>query len=412
MPTKALASAETLLGFARSGKRERKSGGNEPTTPRPTAAARKRRQTETPQKPLATCGAEVTTSDKREPKPNKLRPLPLAADGVVIPPKEVTAPKEPEPEDEEGAAAKVIPSVEDTPTGEDDDVAAKLLPEEKKKFRKAWDMIRACWVKNQLEATKKSKKDYIQRRKDARARWAVAGADDKLKTLRAYRAQATVQSDTATILKDLEEKLEDEKQGEEINGEARPGKHNNFKAKWWWAQSKMLTWQGAFGDFSEEALPFDVAALRLLPDKVAALLWDMPKIKELWEEFKEHIKANTEFYRIRHYAIAFEVCVQTLEEKGIVRVHAHAFCAANHKVSIRSPEPFVFRGSIPQASFTTGAPGMNRRGRQEMSMNGGFYYLLMPKVGAIVSIGTKRLFKDVAVNPQWITHYLQDERGQ
>ena len=56
---------------------------------------------------------------------------------------------------------------------------------------------------------------------------------------------------------------------------------------------------------------------------------------------------------IQDWAASLELCTDTYEETGQLRIHAHAFFKHTQKVYSRVPDVWMFRKSVPHRSINT-----------------------------------------------------------
>ena len=119
------------------------------------------------------------------------------------------------------------------------------------------------------------------------------------------------------------------------------------------------------------------------------------------EDFRAAAVSCQSMYNLRAVTCAFEICTDTLANEDRLRVHGHWFIEARMgKVfRTRSLSCISFRG-VPGPSTNYHAGQVATRGSSFNSA--GHYYLLMPKVGAILNYSPLKPFRDFRVSPDWI----------
>ena len=106
-----------------------------------------------------------------------------------------------------------------------------------------------------------------------------------------------------------------------------------------------------------------------------------------------------------HYALAFELCTQTLRDSRTVRVHAHVTCRSFQRISIASPDLLSWQSNVPHVSRSFSASRQRAVGG-----NSCFYYLQCPKIGVIYQSANIRPFDDYLVSGEWVFNMLQQNK--
>ena len=143
------------------------------------------------------------------------------------------------------------------------------------------------------------------------------------------------------------------------------------------------------------------------------------KANNAWQQWVKHWGETAKFLGLVACTSAAEVCTETFSQcKGAsVKMHLHVFGHAKNKMHHYSPQSArcVFQRKIPWSNCV---PGINfrdfsRAGMKEAESDNknvwaGHYYLsCQAKLGSVFVQSTHRAFKGYAVQPQWVTKWVQ-----
>ena len=144
------------------------------------------------------------------------------------------------------------------------------------------------------------------------------------------------------------------------------------------------------------------------------------KVNNVWQQWVKHWGETAKFLGLVACTSAAEICTETFSQcKGAsVKMHLHVFGHAKNKMHHYSPQSArcVFQRKIPWSNCV---PGINFRdfsragtGKEAESDNknvwAGHYYLsCQAKLGSVFVQSTHRAFKGYAVQPQWVTKWVQ-----
>ena len=173
-----------------------------------------------------------------------------------------------------------------------------------------------------------------------------------------------------------------------------------MKCRYLQAKSVLLTWNGDWGLFRE--IVGDVRGWK----EVVELLKKNAQFLQLWQDFQAHVERLADVLAASGHACCMEVCMETLEESGVVRVHGHGFFNREiQKMQLYHGRAAAFMGSIPNKSLKAGGTAM-----RNSSANAGFFYICAPKIGGVVFHSSLRPYKDFQVNAEWIINLVQAEK--
>ena len=162
----------------------------------------------------------------------------------------------------------------------------------------------------------------------------------------------------------------------------------------------MLTWNGEWGRIPEmDTQPspnIDILAF-------CGFLNGQWPARQMFFELKELLHVFFTDKHIAVWSLCFELCTTTLREQGARRVHAHCFWSCDRPLRLRSLEGFTFKNARPVVSSDCIILGDNRGS----GGNAGHVYILVDKIGSLFRFGTKSVFKDLLVNPEWINKLVQ-----
>ena len=166
------------------------------------------------------------------------------------------------------------------------------------------------------------------------------------------------------------------------------------------ARSCLLTWNGDWGVFGE------MVTQGRTWEEVVAVLRLNAQFQQLWTDFTSHCARLADVLSATHHATSMELCVDTLTEQSLVRVHGHGFFnREGAKMQLYHGDAAAFMGIAPHKSFKIAGTGIRPN-----QANAGFYYLTAPKIGNVMQETTQRPYKDFQVNAEWITNMIQAEK--
>ena len=206
------------------------------------------------------------------------------------------------------------------------------------------------------------------------------------------------------------------------------------------ARSVLLTWNGPWGVISErpadaeshspshddkpedleshspreedDELPIQVGqpepelSAGLSPTDLCELARKHSRVKVLWKSLVEFAQEWADAIFADVWCACLEVCLQTYSAQGVVRVHAHVFFRSASRMHVRSQDFFKWQGSMPHSNASV----MGVAGRKFQSGNAGLYYLQVPKLGSLHSVGNVAPFRDYLVSGEWVFNLLQAEK--
>ena len=140
-------------------------------------------------------------------------------------------------------------------------------------------------------------------------------------------------------------------------------------------------------------------------EKVVLQCQHSKKLRELWEDFQKFWLKKVKCFNFTHFALAFELCTNTLADSRAVRVHAHACCRAGHPVHIEKSELLSWQGTEPHMSQPFGVCRQRAAGS-----NACFFYLQCPKIGVVYQDANIKPFVDYLVSGEWVFNLLQQNK--
>lgn len=168
---------------------------------------------------------------------------------------------------------------------------------------------------------------------------------------------------------------------------------------WAWLRSTaaLLTYNGEWGllelPLAEGPLP--------TPEALCRDVRELPAAQRLWAAFQQRVTQLAELLDAPKWSAALEVCLETLEAQRRLRVHAHCFLEASRPFRVRSADAVAFWASLPVKSLD------RHRSHTAARAGAGHYYLQCPKLGQVWCAGSLQAYRDFAVNPEWITNFVQ-----
>ena len=172
-----------------------------------------------------------------------------------------------------------------------------------------------------------------------------------------------------------------------------------------WLKSKVtiLTYQGAWG-----IIPWTGQLRGCKEDlkKLCAILGKLPQVQDLLVDLMSLCTDARSEYDLKDIHCSIELCITTLEDDDLLRAHCHICMEAKYGklIRIKHASRVVFRNSWPVKQSGENDCIQTRNASAGASCA---YYLRMPKVGMIMSWGTKKPNAGFRVNPDWIMAYVQ-----
>ena len=168
-----------------------------------------------------------------------------------------------------------------------------------------------------------------------------------------------------------------------------------------YARGILLTWNGPWG-----VIPADSVPLSSEWRVVVAALREHAAVCKLWDAFSNHVDGLVEVTRANEWASSLEMCMDSWQETGQVRVHCHLYLKSQPaKMYAASSEPFVLLGSLPHRAHMI--QGMQHRASGSYC---GLYYLSCPKIGQVLERASVRAYKQYPVCSSWIFSMLQSDK--
>jgi hypothetical protein len=175
------------------------------------------------------------------------------------------------------------------------------------------------------------------------------------------------------------------------------------KNYWLKAKVSILTYQGSWG-----VVPW-TGELRGCKDDLKRLCVQLGKLSQVRTLFDDLMSLCSDVrgeFALKNISCSLELCVKTLQQDDILRVHAHIALEAKYgrQVRVKHASRLVFRTSRPVKQAGENDSIQTRSANAGPSAH---YYLRMPKIGKIVCWGTHQPFVDYRINPDWISSYVQ-----
>ena len=247
------------------------------------------------------------------------------------------------------------------------------------------------------------------------------GAVESLTLLKLYQAyiQERVAAEAAQAI------AEAERAAAPRRGPGRPAGAPNKKEKkgkaWWKGYMLMLTfisWHWGLVpagtvEFMAQWTSEDEV------EQVCAKLKLTPWFQRLREKALTWLKAFRTQHGFPNFSWSLELCLDTWRKKQKLLVHVHFFLSRETWYQIFGDCPELkFQGTNPYSDGRILNGGwepddfkddrhLDPYSVPKMEAPAGHAYVLIPKFGQVECDGNKRLFHNWAVNPEWITRYVQ-----
>ena len=175
------------------------------------------------------------------------------------------------------------------------------------------------------------------------------------------------------------------------------------KRIWLNSKSAFLTYNGSWGllpslpvpEKLEAGSPEELACVVQLCQSSEAVVQAWKSFQALWEELSLR-DGWTE------YALAFEICPNTLTCERVVRLHAHVSIRQAGRRKVNSARHYAWRGSVPHVSNLVSVGRCRTSGDNQC-----MYYLQSPKLGKVFSKGNIEPFHSYLVSGEWVLNLVQ-----
>ena len=154
---------------------------------------------------------------------------------------------------------------------------------------------------------------------------------------------------------------------------------------------------GVIGKLSDEERQLSTAAQE-------TLVRESSQAVRIWQSLKMFVMWLVEQLQVEYWAMSLELCMQTLQAEGVIRVHSHVFLRSREKMHIGNSNMLMFNGS--KAFLKDRVFGRHLQKNCFSAM----YYLLCPKIGKVFSMGSHERFKQFPVNPDWVFSVVEKEK--
>ena len=116
-------------------------------------------------------------------------------------------------------------------------------------------------------------------------------------------------------------------------------------------------------------------------------------------------KLLVDFHNVVYNTLALDICPMTLEKDGLLRLHVHLVLDWDgSKKSMYEMKSLTLLGLEPASVEGTTRGEETRRRQSAAPMH---YYMQMDKPGKICVTTSCIMFRDLCVNPRWVTKWLQ-----
>ena len=168
-----------------------------------------------------------------------------------------------------------------------------------------------------------------------------------------------------------------------------------------YCRSVLLTWNGDWG-----VLPDGFVEPGTEWREVVQACIGAEQVQRVWTSFSEHVDRVVALTHVTDWASSLELCVDTWEKQGQVRVHTHLYLkSAQSKMYVQSSEPMALFGSLPHKRHNIAHLQQRASGSYC-----GLYYLSCPKIGMICQRSSLQPYKDYPVSSAWIFSLLQADK--
>lgn len=124
-----------------------------------------------------------------------------------------------------------------------------------------------------------------------------------------------------------------------------------------------------------------------------------------YDRFRAFVMAVVDKYERVDWAIAAEICTQTLQQEGRAVFHLHLLLRhVDSQIWLPGPEAMQFEGCRPNV---TAAPNLGGQRGASSRTWAGYFYCTVPKIGQVFVHANKTPFRDFPVQGQWVMSLLQ-----
>ena len=124
----------------------------------------------------------------------------------------------------------------------------------------------------------------------------------------------------------------------------------------------------------------------------------------IWEQIVVDAETAIAQQCCPEYSLSLELCAKTWLEKESIKLHCHLVLHWQQRRHYRDMRIWALGKVAPTHFKDISDPSSHKSSRSIAPMH---YYLQMPKVGMVRSQASVKPFVDFAVNPRWISGYLQ-----
>jgi len=175
------------------------------------------------------------------------------------------------------------------------------------------------------------------------------------------------------------------------------GQSRTSPSKKIYAKGAMLTYHGEWGK-----MPEDYVKAGTDEEGVLAQLQRDGKLSVLWASFHGFAGKIASEYRASAWASCMELCLDTFQAGGGIRVHCHMGLKSETSKMYIHLDALQFRDSLPHVRATL--PGIQVRSAGSWAQ---IYYCLAPKLGVVYQVGSHEPFKQFPVKGDWPFGMLQ-----
>ena len=128
-------------------------------------------------------------------------------------------------------------------------------------------------------------------------------------------------------------------------------------------------------------------------------------VQEIWTQIRDGVVAFAQKHHVLHYSVSQEICPDTLEQTGMLRLHHHVVFdwGTKNKWHCRNASAALTFNDVAPGHLRKGDEGQGHRRQTSDPMH---YYLQFPKYGLVQTDSNYWAHKDFCASPKWITSYL------
>ena len=174
-------------------------------------------------------------------------------------------------------------------------------------------------------------------------------------------------------------------------------------------KSCLLTWIGPWtadlkGEFTTTPGPRQTPVKDITRELTAAV-----EVVELWRRMQRHGKWVVTKAGAMDWAMCMEICPETYQLQGVIRLHLHVFMKGVNYLRIGALSALALEGATPVSARTVGGLATVSSSAHRASWSG-YFYVVAPKSGQLFALSNKRPWKAFLVNPSWTMNLLQSEK--